>query len=109
MRITWEKNVVGFEPQSPTESVALQTLWNRLISCTGISAKLAPIGEFGAGRSSIASFVIEGGDKKNLNEPSVETVAEDGTYICSICNRYIDLNAGADVPLCCGRLMERMD
>ena len=107
MRISQNKNVVELEPQSPTEASALALLWRQLVSCTGESAKLAPIGEFFPGNKNVASFVIE--SKEALQAPEQESVVTDATYICSTCNRYMEIAKGELVPICCARPMELMD
>ena len=107
MRISQNKNVVELEPQSPAESSALEILWRQLISCTGESAKLAPIGEFTPGKKNVASFVIESASE--VRAPEQFKAVEKGTYTCSTCNRYLEFGAGELVPICCGRPMELMD
>ena len=107
MRISQNKNIVELEPQSPTEASALALLWRQLISCTGETARLAPIGEFSPGKKNVASFVIE--STGELRAPEQEKVVADATYICSTCNRYMEIGAGELVPICCGRSMEVMD
>jgi len=110
MRISWDKNIVEFEPQDSGETAAMETVWRRLVSCTGESGKLAPIGEFTPGKKGVATFVIEGQGEAAKDVPPVqEKVEVEGVYICSICNRYIDLTSGDSVPVCCGQPMERMD
>jgi hypothetical protein len=107
MRISQNKNVVELEPQSPVEANALEMLWRQLISCTGESAKLAPIGEFTPGQKNVASFVIESAGE--LKAPTQFKAVETGTYTCATCNRYLEFAAGDLVPICCGRPMELMD
>jgi hypothetical protein len=33
----------------------------------------------------------------------------DNTAYCSICNKTVELKAGDEIPLCCGRVMELID
>jgi len=59
MKITVEKNVVEFVPQSDQETTELQTLWNTIVDCVKFNKKLVPIGEFVPHKSNLARFSIE--------------------------------------------------
>lgn len=37
------------------------------------------------------------------------SVTEDCTVYCSICNKTVDLKAGETIPMCCGKLMVNID
>ena len=57
----------------------------------------------------LARFVIEGvPGGKTVFSPD-HTANEDCTYVCTICNKYMNVAKGKEVPLCCGREMEAMD
>jgi len=60
MKITVEKNVVEFVPQSDQETAELETLWNTIVDCVKFNKKLVPIGEFVPAKSNLARFSIEG-------------------------------------------------
>lgn len=60
MKISVEKNVVEFIPQSDQETVQLEQLWNTIVDCVKFNKKLVPIGEFVPQKSNLARFAIEG-------------------------------------------------
>ena len=98
MKVDIERKLVRFIPETPLEEAELSTLWRRIISCAGISKKLAPVGEFIAGKGGCASFHIEG-----MTDEETETIEsfaqEAGTYYCSICNKSVPLAEGDEFPL----------
>jgi hypothetical protein len=108
MKITIDKNVVEFVPENTAETTKMETLWRILIDCVKETKNLTPIGEYVPTKQNLARFVIEGvpGGKTVTSEQVSE---EDCTYLCEICNKYINVKKGQEVPLCCGRLMEAMD
>lgn len=108
MRISIDKNVVELVPENNAETTSLETLWRILIDCVNETKNLTPIGEFVPTKKNLARFVIEGipGGKTIMSEQVSE---EDCTYICAICNKYMNVNKGKEVPLCCGRVMEPVD
>jgi len=108
MKITVDRNVVEVVPENPQETSSLETLWRILIDCVGESKKLAPIGEYIPAKDNLARFTIEGvpGGKTVLSE---EKAPEDGTYICTTCNKYINVKGGEEVPFCCSVIMEVVD
>ncbi len=59
MKITVEKNVVEFVPQSDQETTELLALWNTIVDCVKFNKKLVPIGEFVPQKSNLARFSIE--------------------------------------------------
>lgn len=59
MKITVEKNVVEFTPQSEDEKKQLGALWNVIVDCAKFNKKLVPIGEYGSGKDTLARFAIE--------------------------------------------------
>lgn len=60
MKISVEKNVVEFVPESDPETVQLEKLWNTVVDCVKFNKKLVPIGEFVPQKSKQARFAIEG-------------------------------------------------
>jgi hypothetical protein len=60
MKISIEKNVVEFVPDSETETVQLEALWNTIVDCVKFNRKLVPIGEYVPSKSNLARFSIEG-------------------------------------------------
>jgi len=59
MKISVEKNVVEFSPESDQETTELETLWNTIVDCVKFNKKLTPIGEFVPQKSNTARFAIE--------------------------------------------------
>jgi hypothetical protein len=108
MKITIDKNVVEFVPESAAETSSMETLWRILIDCVKETKNMTPIGEFVPTKQNLARFVIEGvpGGKTVTSE---QLSPEDCTYICEICNKYMNVKKGQEVPLCCGKVMESVD
>ena len=108
MKIVVDKNVVEFHPETPQETADMETMWRVVVDCVQDSKKLEPIGEFIPTKSNIARFVIENvpGGQTHYSE---DTVDEECTVYCAICNKYAHLEAGDSVPNCCGREMEKLD
>ena len=98
MKITFDKNVVDFIPETETETANMEILWRKIIDCAGFSKHLAPIGEYIPSKKNQLSFVIEGGSE----QASTKTC----TYTCAGCNKTVTVKAGEEVPLCCGKLMD---
>lgn len=94
MEIILDRNVVEFKKV--------------IVDCMKENKKLAPIGEYIPAEENLARFVIEGipGGKTEWSE---QKAAADSAYYCAVCNKYMNVKAGGDVPLCCGRNMEPMD
>ena len=59
MKITKEKNLVEFTPESDEETKALSELWNVVVDCAKFNKKLVPVGEFVPEKEKIARFTIE--------------------------------------------------
>ncbi len=59
MKISVEKNVVEFSPESDQETTELEKLWNTIVDCVKFNKKLTPIGEFVPQKSNTARFAIE--------------------------------------------------
>ncbi len=108
MRITIDRNVVDVAPDDAQETASLESLWRILIDCIGESKKLTPIGEFVPSKENIARFLIEGvpGGKTVFSE---QVSADDTTYICTTCNKYMNVKSGGEVPYCCGVVMGSVD
>jgi hypothetical protein len=108
MKITFDKNVVDFIPETEAETANMEVLWRKIIDCVGDSKVLAPIGEYVPIKNNQLSFVIEGGSG-GKTVWSDQAAAVDCTYVCSTCNKYMQVKSGESVPLCCGCLMETID
>lgn len=108
MKITLEKNVVDFIPETAAETASMEVLWRKIIDCAGDSKILAPIGEYIPTKKNQLSFVIEGGSGGKTTW-SEQAAPEDTTYVCAVCNKYMNVKAGGNVPLCCGNVMECVD
>ena len=59
MKITKEKNLVEFTPESDEETKALSELWNVVVDCVKFNKKLVLVGEFVPEKEKIARFTIE--------------------------------------------------
>ena len=46
MKISVDKNIVEFVPESDQETGQLETLWNTIVDCVKFNKKLVPIGEY---------------------------------------------------------------
>lgn len=109
MKIAVDRNVVEITPESEQETASLELLWKVVIDCYGNNKKIVPMGQFVPGHDTFARFHIEG-IKGGVTVYSEEkTAAEDNTYYCDICNKYMKVIAGEPVPLCCGRDMETLE
>jgi len=108
MKITIDRNVVEVSPDDAQETSSLETLWRILIDCVGDAKKLTPIGEYIPSKANLARFTIEGvaGGKTVMSE---EKALEAGTYICTTCNKYINVKSGDEIPFCCSVIMEAVD
>ncbi|NDY41953.1 hypothetical protein G3N55_03700 [Dissulfurirhabdus thermomarina] len=107
MRIDVDRNVVEMRPETEAETAALEVLWRVIVGCAQEGKKLVPIGEYVPVKERLARFLIEGvpGGKTAFSDRK----ARAGTYVCTVCNKYMDVAEGASVPLCCGREMEHME
>ena len=47
-------------------------------------------------------------DKEHSHYTPVFT-DKDGSAYCTTCNKTVELKAGDEIPLCCGRVMELID
>jgi len=59
MKITIDKNVVEFVPESNEETTDLEQLWGTIVDCVKFNKKLTPIGEYVPQKSNLARFAIE--------------------------------------------------
>ena len=105
MKITLDKNVVDFIPETAAETASMEVLWRKIIDCVGDSKSLAPIGEYIPAKKNQLSFVIEGGSGAKTTW-SEQSASADSTYVCAVCNKYMNVKAGDSLPLCCGKVME---
>lgn len=109
MKITIDKNVVEFTPESAQETADLETLWRVTVDCMKENKKIVPIGEYIPDKKNVAQFFIEGAAGGLAARNPERKVASDATYYCAVCNKYMNVKQGEGVPLCCGRDMENMD
>jgi len=108
MKITLDKNIVEFTPENQQETASMESLWRVIIDCVGESKKLTPIGEYIPSKQNLVRFTLEGipGGKTVLSE-QVSTDA--CTYLCDVCNKYMNVKSGDAIPYCCGAVMEAID
>ena len=59
MRITIEKNLVEFEPETDSETAMIEDLWKVMVDCAKFNKKLVPVGEYIPQKRNIARFAIE--------------------------------------------------
>ncbi|MBA2848737.1 hypothetical protein G4V39_02060 [Thermosulfuriphilus ammonigenes] len=103
MKFEFDKQIVRFIPETKEEEAALDRLWKYLVECEGESRKLVPLGIYMPGTSTEAQFQVEG--YVMTQSPSQETVR----YYCPVCNRYEEIPAGSEPPVCCNQPMVAMD
>jgi hypothetical protein len=108
MEIRIDRNVVEFRPGDAAETAAMELLWRVIVDCLRENKKLVPIGEYVPGKENLARFVIEG-VPGGLTQWSTHRAQADATYYCAVCNKYMNVAAGGEIPKCCGRDMETMD
>ncbi len=104
MKINMDKNVVEFLPENDQETTSLESLWRMVISCAADNKRLNPIGEYVPMKENLARFVIE--EVAGTTTYTADNAAEECTVICSICRKYMNLNEGDLMPLCCGIPMD---
>ena len=109
MKITVDRNVLELTPESEQETASLDLLWKVVVDCYGNNKKIVPMGNFVPGHDKLARFNIEGIKGGVTTYSDENKAAEDNTYYCSICNKYMNVKAGESVPLCCGSDMETLD
>ncbi|MEW6520828.1 MAG: hypothetical protein C4531_11630 [Desulfurivibrio sp.] len=109
MKITIDRNIVELVPEKNEETASLTTLWRILLDCLGDNKMLNPIGEYLPEKKNLARFVIEGIPGGITRRSSDQQAEADAAYYCAICNKYMNVKAGEELPLCCGRIMENMD
>jgi len=108
VRIHIDRNIVELVPESPAETQGIEILWRKLIDCVRETRKLVPIGEYIPGKSPLARFVIEG-EEGGPVVTEADRAEQAATYVCTVCNKYWQVEAGEQVPLCCGKKTENMD
>ena len=102
MKISLEKNLIEFVPESDAETTALSSLWNVMVDCVKFNRKMVPIGEYVPIKKNMAQFLIEG----EVDVTTAVYAPEDMTVYCATCNKYFNVKKGEQIPLCCGRVME---
>jgi len=107
MKIAVDRNVVEFVPESPQETADMEVLWRVVVDCVQDSKRMTPIGEYIPVKSNTARFVIEG--VPGGTTYTDQTVGEDCTVYCAVCNKYANLKTGDSIPNCCGKPMENID
>ncbi|MBU0483713.1 MAG: hypothetical protein KKB30_04280 [Proteobacteria bacterium] len=108
MKINIDRNLVEFIPETPSETSNMEVLWRVLVDCMKFNKKLNPIGEYIPVKENLARFVIED-ETGGKTEWSEHKAMEDCAYYCAICNKYMNVKTGQQVPLCCGREMEILE
>lgn len=108
MKITVDRNVVEFSPETPRETADLEVLWRVVVDCIQDSKRLTPIGEYIPMKANTARFVIEG-VPGGVTDASDCLVPEECTVFCQVCKKYAKLKEGDAVPNCCGRSMENLE
>ena len=109
MKISVDKNVVEITPESEQETASLDILWKVVIDCYGNNKKLNPMGQFIPGIDKLARFNIEGIQGGATVYSDDKKAPKNDTYYCDTCNKYMKVNGGDPLPLCCGRDMEVID
>ena len=59
MKLTIDKNITEFTPETETEKQQLNALWTTVVDCVKFNKKLVPVGEYIPGKTETAKFVIE--------------------------------------------------
>jgi hypothetical protein len=110
MQIRIDDNVIELRPENQQETGQMETLWRKLVDCLGENRRLNPIGEYIPLKDNVARFFVElpGGSPAG-HELEAATVTDDCTVVCTVCNKYLALKHGDEVPICCGRPMESVD
>lgn len=108
MKINIEKNLVEFTPENTKETKELEALWRLIVDCVRFNKKLVPIGEYVPQKDNFARFTIEGMADED-KDYVVAYADNDCKCYCQVCNKYVELKQGDQIPPCCGRLMEAVD
>jgi len=107
MKIRIDKKIVEVEPETPQETADMETLWRVMVDCINDNKRMEPIGEYIPSKSNVARFIIEGVAGKTVY--TEDTVEDECTVVCRVCNKYAHLKKGDSVPVCCGKAMEDID
>jgi hypothetical protein len=59
MKMSIEKNLVEFEPESDRETSMIENLWKLMVDCAKFNKKLVPVGEYIPQKRNLARFAIE--------------------------------------------------
>ena len=109
MKIRLNKDVVEFTPENDAEAVELEALWIKMGNCVGNTKRLEPMGVYVRVENKSAKFHIEGLSAEEVSEIPQVLAPYDTDVYCYICNRTEHVKKGEPIPVCCGRLMERLD
>lgn len=60
MRISMDKDLVEFVPESEDETAMMEALWRLMVDCVRFNKKLVPVGEYIPQKKNLARFVVEG-------------------------------------------------
>ena len=107
MKIVIDKNIVEFTIDGSQETADMEALWRVMVDCVADNKRMEPIGEYIPSKSNVARFIIEGIPAKTVY--TEDQVKEECTLVCTTCNKYAHLEAGDQVPVCCGKPMEDVD
>ena len=109
MKISIDKNLVEFKPETADEKSHLEGLWRLLVDCVRFNKKLVPVGEYIPEKNAFARFAIEGLKTEATGSYAEVYVDNDTTCFCQTCNKFVKLKKGDRIPPCCGKLMEVLD
>jgi hypothetical protein len=59
MKISIDKNLVEFGPETDKEKEELNELWKVVVDCVKFNKKLVPVGEYLPGKNDFARFAVE--------------------------------------------------
>lgn len=60
MRISMDKDLVEFVPESEDETAMMEALWRLMVDCVRFNKKLVPVGEYIPQKKNLARFVVVG-------------------------------------------------
>ncbi len=108
MKIKIDNNLVEFAPENTEEGKDLEKLWKLIVDCVRENKKLTPVGEYQPQKNNQARFHIEDMPVPKTRWSTSKATA-DNTFYCVICNKYIHILEGQEIPLCCGQEMEPIE
>ncbi len=59
MKISIEKNLIEFEPETDAETAMMESLWQQIVDCAKFNKKLVPVGEYIPQKRNLARFAVE--------------------------------------------------